>query len=245
MFPGRPVAVGLFLVNLLNEAASGALDTQIDSLARTLASFSGPVLLRIGYEFDNPINAYDPATYRAAFTRIAQRTRALAPTAATVWQSEAGCAGTYMNQSIDAWYPGDAYVDWVGISYFQQSAQCNNYAPTSVLALARQHGKPVIIAESTPQGYDLTGLSFSSDGNQFQSVAPSAIWSAWFAPYFAFIHANQDVVRAVAYIDADWNGQAMWKNPANGYWGDSRVQQNSIIEQMWTSELSGAAWVAP
>jgi hypothetical protein len=37
----------------------------------------------------------------------------------------------------------------------------------------------------------------------------------------------------------------MWQNGSNGYWGDSRVQQNASIQQMWTSELQGSSWVEP
>jgi hypothetical protein len=244
-YPGQPVAVGLYLVGMLGSVVSGGLDSQIDSLAGTLASYGRPVLLRIGYEFDNPINGYDPSQYQAAFSHIVNRVRAAGPSLVrSVWQSEAACQAP--GQGIDAWYPGDAYVDWVGLSYFTQYAACNNSSVNAVVGFAQAHSKPLFIAESTPQGYDLSALNFSSNGNQFQGVSANDIWSRWFQPYFAFIHANQNVIRAVAYIDADWNAQPVWQvRSNNGYWGDSRVQQNAQIKQMWTSELQGASWVQP
>ena len=240
-YPGAPVALGLYLVGLLGEVNAGQLDSQIDQLAAALASLGSPVLLRIGYEFDNPQNAYDPATYQSAFVHITSRIRSSnRPSIATVWQSEAPCSGRYMGLAVDAWYPGDAYVDWIGLSYFQQMASCGSAPVDAMAAFARQHGKPLLVAESAPQGYDLTNLTW----NGSQSVTASAIWSGWFQPYFAFIHANQDVVRAVSYIDADWNAQPMWQS-GNGYWGDSRVQGNASIQEMWTRELEGSTWVQP
>ena len=38
---------------------------------------------------------------------------------------------------------------------------------------------------------------------------PEAIWHDWYKPFSDFIHANTDFIRAVAYINADWNEQPM------------------------------------
>jgi hypothetical protein len=243
-YPGKPVALGLYLVGMLGSVVSGGLDSQIDSLTATLTSFGRPVLLRIGYEFDNPGNGYDPTQYQAAFAHIVNRVRAAGKSLVrSVWQSWASCQG---GQPIENWYPGDAYVDWVGLSYFTQHAACNNSSVNAVVAFAQQHSKPVVIAESTPQGYDLSALTYSANGSQFQGVNAGDVWNQWFQPYFAFVHANQSVIRAVSYIDANWNDQPMWQTSSNnGYWGDSRVQQNAQIQHMWTSELQGASWVQP
>jgi hypothetical protein len=243
-YPAGPVALGLFLVGQLGNVVSGQLDSQIDSLAATLSGFGRLVLLRIGYEFDNPINGYDPSQYQAAFSHIVERIRARGPSLVrSVWQSEASCWPP--SHPVDAWYPGDAYVDWVGLSYFTQHAACNGASVEAMVGFARQHDKPVLVAESTPQGYDLTALTFSATGSSFATVTAPDVWSQWFAPYFAFVHANQDVIRAVTYIDANWNAQPMWQNGSNGYWGDSRVQQNATLKQMWLGELQSSSWVMP
>jgi hypothetical protein len=243
-FPGRPVSLGLFLVNPLSEITSGSLDAQIDSLAGTLAGLGRSVLLRIGYEFDNPSNGYDPANYQAAFVHIVERVRAAgARLVRSVWQSQASCQPSA--QTLAAWYPGDSVVDWVGLSYFTQYGVCKNASVDAVVAFARSRGKPVFVAESTPQGYDLTAMTYSATGSGIQSETASEVWGGWFRPYFALIHANQDVIRAVAYVDADWEAQPMWQSGDNGYWGDSRVQQNAAIQQMWTTELQGTSWVQP
>ncbi len=86
---------------------------------------AGAVFLRIGYEFDNPSFGYsdDPGTYVMAFQRLVKFLRnemsehALARTF-FVWHSWA--APRAKGLSLDDFYPGNEYVDWIGISVFQQ-----------------------------------------------------------------------------------------------------------------------------
>jgi len=79
------------------------------------------------------------------------------------------------------------------------------------------------------------------DGDAAQSrVAKTAqqVWQEWYQPFFEYIHANADVIRAVAYINAEWDAQPLWNAPyGQGYWGDSRVQLNPQIRQYWLDEV--------
>lgn len=43
----------------------------------------------------------------------------------------------------------------------------------------------------------------SSTGHSLVDETPEAIWHDWYEPFFDFIHANTDVIRAVAYFNAD------------------------------------------
>jgi beta-mannanase len=59
--------------------------------------------------------------------------------------------------SLEDFYPGDHVIDWMGILLFQQwyPWSVKSGSPSDVqhvLELAQQHGKPVMIAESTPFG---------------------------------------------------------------------------------------------
>ncbi|MDH4146342.1 MAG: hypothetical protein OEY23_14365, partial [Acidimicrobiia bacterium] len=67
---------------------------------------------------------------------------------------------------LNAWYPGDDVVDWVGFSYVggsnfsaQWGPVVTSYSPRdqqqAVLAFAREHAKPVMIGQASPLGYDL------------------------------------------------------------------------------------------
>ena len=47
------------------------------------------------------------------------------------------------------------------------------------------------------------------------------------------------MVRGVAYISAAWKDQPMWSSTAgNGWWGDTRVNANSVIRKRWKRAVS-------
>ena len=53
------------------------------------------------------------------------------------------------------------------------------------------------------------------------------------------------MIRAVAYIDANWNARPQWMPGAvqGGYWGDARVQANDLILERWLEEISDPFWL--
>lgn len=217
-FDGTMMALGLYLVNDLANVVSGARDPNIQFLGDFIKQANRPVLLRIGYEFDHSSNAYDPTLYIQAFRRIMDKLRAQGVTnVASVWQSSGSTTNT---STLLQWYPGDEYVDWVGYSYFRQSNPSGG-----MMTIARQRQKPIIIAEATPQ----RNLSLGD---------PVEHWNAWFAPFFAHVHENADVIKAVAYINTRWFDHPQW----SAGWGDSRVQIRPEIKARWIEELQDPMW---
>jgi len=75
--------------------------------------------------------------------------------------------------NIADWYPGDDLVDWVGISY------CDGISTDAKIQFAREHLKPVMITAESQ------GKSWDDD----------------FAPILKFVTDNNDVIRAVTYIN--------------------------------------------
>lgn len=187
------LSIGLWLNNSnLFEIPRGLHDDNILRLAEWIKEQKRPVFLRIGYEFDGAWNGYDPDRYVATWRYIVDKFEtAEVNNYATVWQS-----ATYRQNDWINWYPGNEYVDWFGISYFEP----NHSVIENFLNMARCHHKPIMIAEATPRGFDL------------QEVDGELVWDSWFAPFFQFIYHNNDVVRAVSYINVDWNSQSMWAN---------------------------------
>lgn len=279
--PGAAFAIGLAF-DACNQAdhaariAAGAYDASLDKFVAYLKSLAPrPVFLRIGYEFDGPWNCYQPASYRAAFRRIALALKQKqASNVVTVWQTAAwpdpGIAGARSKmydlrrkKHFERWYPGDDAVDWVGVSVFYRDLSQWAYVPPDrpqatqarALAFARAHGKPVMIAEAAPQGLRTAALTRSPiQRNQPSPVTAEQAWAGWYAPFFAFIDDNRDIVRAVAYINTHWETQPMWRCVAgvpagrpgcdNGNWGDTRVQANPYIRSRWLQEVTNASkWV--
>lgn len=245
----------------------GRSDVQIIRLGAFIKKVAKPVYLRIAYEFEGTWNpAYANAeTYKAAFRRITEGLRRdSVQNFASVWQTSASPIDDIVekkHENIEDWYPGDDVVDWMALSWFlnpQYQSSVSTIKTTQwqlaeeLLTLARKHNKPVMIAESTPQGYDLknltkrniAGILDGPTGLGKQKVTPQQIWKAWYEPYFNFIKNNKNLIRAVAYINTNWDSQKMWGAPySGGYWGNSQVQENYYISKQWKKEISKSNWL--
>ena len=177
---------------------------KLDDLADAVRSFDRPAYLRIGYEFNGFWNAYQPTQYKQNFRQITDTMRRRGVPAATVWTMYP--IEDY-NQ-VEAYYPGDDYVDWFGVDMFFPGdfTQLKN---TDFFDEARARQKPVMIGEATPA---TVGADDASD------------WNAWFEDYFQFIE-NTPEVKAHAYINWDW---AEWAVLGNNHswsnWGDARLE---------------------
>ena len=267
-FGPMALSIGLSLVEnehpgALDRLLSGAYDANINQLARFFKMIENTVYLRIGYEFDGFWNQgyHDRERYIAAWQRIVDGLRAAeVKNVKFVWQA----ALLPLDEMVDGqhddledWYPGDDYVDWMGISLFilldeEPEVATEPEPPTArelideLLDFARRHGKPVMIAEASPQGYDLTH-GFNAhvapiwDGPQAEGrrlLSPEDIWNEWYAPVFDYMGQNGDVIQALAYINCHWDVQDLWDAPyEGGYWGDSRLQMSPEIASRFSSAI--------
>lgn len=267
--PGTSAAVGLSLAEAghtggLKHIADGTFDDEIDQLGRLINRSTKTVYLRIGYEFDGPWNdGYGNAeAFVAAWRHIVDRLRAKNVTNVRyVWQDSCSPLGAeirHKRPDIADWYPGDAYVDFAAMSWFLDPgtavpADKTGFVPPTqgqlrddLMAFAAAHGKPVMIAESTPQGYDLkvksradiTAAYGGKPGQDRMMLDDDAIWGAWYRPLFDYLETHPQI-RVLAYINADWDHQRMWGRPyANGYWGNSRLQDNAAIAAKWNAAIA-------
>ena len=240
------LAIGLHMVDMEQAIADGTVDKPIEFLANWVKATKRPVFLRIGYEFDGSWNHYKPEPYRLAFQRIVTIFRRLeVKNCAFVWQSATSPVNGYNSKDINAWYPGDEFVDWFGYSWFLSGPKQVELTQRFI-DLAKAHGKPVMVCESAPQGYDLVRLTRGAihKGKDRVAKTPEQIWKEWYAPFFAFLETNQDTVKAVAYINCNWDIQPMWGPPYNqGYWGDTRVEVNPEIKTRWLKTITEESWL--
>lgn len=162
--------------------------------------FLPPALqLAANFASDGPWNGYEPEAYKRAFRRVVTRLRAGGVrNFLAVWQCATSGLGTFGGRAIGDWWPGSEYVDWVGMSYFVP------HAPSiqALLGLARSKRKKVLICEAAPQGYDLARGTVASilGAADRRAISPAEAWERWFAPYFAFVRENLDVIRGIAYV---------------------------------------------
>ncbi len=208
---------------VIDAVVDGSSDYLLDELADYIADHSDiPFFLRIGYEFEADWADYSPGEFKSAFKRLVDRVRATgAENFATVMASAAPQTG------FDTWvkyYPGNDYVDWLGYSYWGGAPGSNSGS----LKFAKAVNKPIMVAESTPRGKEIT----ESNGE--------SLWDGWFSTYFKHIEDNRDYIKAMAYINANWNAQPMW---ANQGWGDSRIQNSTHVLSNWRDKMGEPLYV--
>ncbi len=260
-YPNSALSIGLYMVedndgkgedhpNGLTDIVNGRYDNQITRLANfAKRNAPRPIFLRVGYEFDGPWNHYDPAKYVRAYNYIVEKMNAQGVTnVAYVWQSAAW--GESDPNAIMNWYPKAEYVDYVGLSFFFYDENFNGPMLNKLLQIARDLNKPIMMAEVSCQYYELDQNTFHwvNGGASLQGVHMSSedIWKQyWEDQLLPFVKNNDDVVRCVAYINADWQSQPQWKFPdaGQGFWGDTRIEANSYISQKWNAEITSGFWL--
>ena len=224
--------IGLWLgADQLKGIINGDFDPNIYRLGKRLGQTKRPVFLRIGYEFDGPHNQYLPDLYQMAYRRIGREMRKHG-NIILVWHSFA-LLDTFQGHDVMQWYPGDKWVDWLAVSFFQVTDDGYFRAPNRqrLVDIAREKGKPLMIAEASPIRYTARQKQLSGD----------EWWDDWFNPLFKFIEETPEV-RALCIINVNWNSQ---KQHRVLNWEDARLNQDPVILQRWQEKMKKAYWVRP
>lgn len=209
-YPDSVLQIGLYMVGALKDVNEGLYDRNIKKLAKWIKNANRPVYLRIGYEFDNKTNNYDPGEYISAYKRIVDRFKKLrVDNVAFVWHS-----GAFEGPEDPLkWYPGDKYVDWFAASLF---APVQYEKVKAIASYAKQENKPFMLAETTPAGTYTERAKID-----------------WYKKFFRII--DEIKPQAVCYINVDWESRPMWKGQG---WGDARIQKFPRIKDLWLNEIS-------
>ena len=262
------LAIGLFIAEndhpgALDGLLAGEYDANISRLAAFMKKLPVTIYLRVGYEFDGAWNlGYEDAPrYVSAYRRIVDGLRSEGVNNVKyVWQASASTTDDIIDGGHDDildWYPGDDYVDWFSFSWFMHPHAVPTvelaYTPPTphqlareVIELAEARGKPVLIAESAPQGFDLTHMTrrFISplwDGEAGQGterVTQEEVWNLWFQPLFDYLQ-SEPAIRGLAYINCHWDSQDMWDAPwEGGYWGDTRLEVNLDLAKRFNEAVA-------
>jgi beta-mannanase len=180
------------------EVARGTHDDYLDALAASLRSLGEPVFLRYGPQPDLPSSqswVHSAADYVAAWRHVVDRF-AGAP-GVWVWSPSAGAFGGAYG-GVQQYWPGDAYVDWIGAAGYNGYA-CKHsrwreladiFQPFYAWGSAK--GKPLMIAE--------TGST--------EDPADPGRKARWFDLATNALSTSMRNVKAVVYQDS--TGQCSW-----------------------------------
>lgn len=90
-------------------------DAYLTTLAKEMGQTKTPIFLRFASEMNGPWVKYhgNPKQYIEKFRLVAKKMREFAPNVAMVW-----CPYATPTNPIPSYYPGDEYVDWVGVNIY-------------------------------------------------------------------------------------------------------------------------------
>lgn len=219
-FPNTVLQSALWMVgrwDVLEKAGNGEYDAVVKAFSAWAKTTDRPIYLRIGYEFDGVHNELEPQGYVKAYRRIVDLMRAEGvDNVAFVWHSYA--APTYRDYPLSDWYPGDDYVDWVGISLFgHMYADELNAEGDTLFDFARSHRKPVMVAEASPiHGIEKDNID---------------AWNTWFVNFLSLTYSRN--IKAISLINEDWARVAI---DGISEWKDARLQNNARVYRAWFRE---------
>jgi hypothetical protein len=220
-FPNTALHSAMWMVGtwgVAQNTANGQYDDVIKQYSEWVKSINRPVYLRIGYEFDGPHNELEPDIYIQAYRHVVDLMRAEGvDNVAFVWRSYA--SPPFKDYPIEDWYPGDEYVDWVGLSVFGQIySGGHTYFGDQVLDFAKDHKKPVMYAESSP----INGIG----NTELES------WNNWFTNFFSLSY--QKNIKAISFINTNWE---QYSFPGVS-WSDARLANNQFVTDAWFLETN-------
>jgi beta-mannanase len=155
--------------NQLRDAVlGGGYDLTIASISKIIGELKSPVTIRWGQEMDDTSGRFswggwDPADFIAAFRKFHDMSHSNAPAAKFMWSPKG-------NKNLADYYPGDEYVDVVGLSIFGlQKYDKDKFGRDRTFGehlapgydLASRFGKPIVVAE----------LGYSGDKNYVSAWA--------------------------------------------------------------------------
>ncbi|MEA5056462.1 MAG: glycosyl hydrolase [Anaerotignum propionicum] len=216
----RPYADGNRLIHIAmnmpgeNDTLKLVMQTDSDAYLKEtmeyLKSLNVPVLLRIGGEMNVWQNLADPSLYKQAYIKIANVARQTAPNVALVFSPN---DVSNWNVDISDYYPGDSYVDWVGVSlytnkyrnpqnpvvgkdfeemYYGNGAYANPLSKLKNIVARYGSKKPIIITECGV-GYGINGKTL--DLNSFAKERIQMLYS-----YANMLYPQ---VKGIVYFDVD------------------------------------------
>jgi hypothetical protein len=136
------------------QIAAGADDKTLQGYALALGTMQSPVGVVFDHEFNGPWSSWGythttPAEYVAAWQHIVKLFRDSGATNVTwIWNPNVSDQWTAPN--LQAWYPGDAYVNWVGLDgYFYLTTDTyQSVFSASMRQVATFTKRPQIIVET-------------------------------------------------------------------------------------------------
>lgn len=218
-YPDAVLNIGLYINYIYKLIPSGEFDLQIEEFGKWIQSVESDVYLRVGYEFDNPDNDLEPEAYKKAFQYIADQFRQMnVSNVKYVWHAMAWREDPQAEIDFMSWYPSDEYVDYAGVSFFD-NRQNHQKLRDKFVQLVKDLNKPLMVAESSP-------MNQKNDDGRIQ----------WVKDLNQFMHEND--VEVLSLINANWDAMPLFTSYE---FGNQRFDEfPSVMKKVQTLLLPSA-----
>jgi hypothetical protein len=216
-------------------------DGYVREFARALNDYSNPVFLRFASEMNGDWVPWtgNPALYIEKFRLISQIMREEAPNVAMVWSPN--CVPT---KNIDQYYPGDQYVDWVGVSGYSDYYFIGNPASKESVAQNFFQGKnaqPLSKFDYVYQQYaSRKPIMISETGVAWANRNPYEVVAGWGAEHLKRLYRELPVlyprIKAVCYFNVD-----LMSNPQIAGHSHYLLSGNPLMQQAFR-EVIASPW---
>lgn len=190
-------------------------DEYVRAFAKSLKDYGHPVFLRYASEMDmNGVPWHgDPAKYVEKFRLIAKVMRRDAPNVAMVWSPNGVSA---LGVNVHDYYPGDDYVDWIGISAYHDAYFLGNPDSRLIDSDLFYTNKRVNPSDKVKKLYTAYAarkpMMISETGFGWANRSPYLDESAWAAgtlkEIYGYLPLLYPRIKAVTLFNVDFN-----KNP--------------------------------
>ncbi len=216
-------------------------DDYLRRFARAIKDSGIPVFVRFAGEMNGSWTPYhgNPAVYKEKFRLVADVVRTVAPNAAMVW-----CPNTIPEEPIDSYYPGEQWVDWVGVNFYSvmyndadraRAAEWRQPTDSLDYVYKKYSGKhPMMVGEwaashrSSIDDYDRPEFAAEKMAQFFRTVPlryPRLKAASWLS-FNTFKYARQD---------RQLNNYALFDNPAVARAYLSEIQDPYLLSKVGQS----------
>ena len=158
---------------------SGQYDATIAQVTKAIGALQSDVTIRWAHEMEDltgrfPWSGWNPKDYIAAYHRFVDLSRRFAPRAKYMWSPEG-------LENLTAYYPGDNYVDVVGLSVFGlQQFDVDKTGRSRTFAellkprydLVVRYNKPIVVAEAGYVGDEAYVTDWAASLNKLDANFP-------------------------------------------------------------------------
>lgn len=193
----------------LKDVLSSSNDSYIINELKYINSFKSPVMIRIFAEMNVWNDLADPETFKQAYIKVAKLARQYAPNAALVFSPN---IVSNWNADISDYYPGDEYVDWVGVSLYT-NVYNNPYSPAAGQDYSEAYyyngiySNPMVQLKDIVQRYGDKKPIIISEGASAYKIKDSDIKLTdsavkYFKQLYSYMNMVYPQVKAAVYFDA-------------------------------------------